>query len=187
MVSSSRCFRLLVLSQGFNMTPPVHSEVFSSIVDMLPGGAFSGYLPYCCLLVGSIVLISCWVSFMLVRSVQSAPSCRSAYCGPLQIRFQFKKSTPVVVPVIPDLFLLLVDRSVVQSARRHLLAYLYRFCCCGDSLLWFALPVVPDFWFSWLFLHWKLTPVIGAGIDRSFCSLAVVADVPLYHSIQFNS
>jgi hypothetical protein len=54
------------LAHGFNMTPPVHSEVFSSIVDMLPSGAFSGYLPYCCLLlVGSIVLISCCVSSVL--------------------------------------------------------------------------------------------------------------------------
>jgi hypothetical protein len=45
------------------MTPPVHSEVFSSLVDMLPGGAFSGYLPYCCLLlVAVIVLVSCCVS-----------------------------------------------------------------------------------------------------------------------------
>jgi hypothetical protein len=48
------------------MTPPVHSEVFSSIVDMLPGGAFSGYLPYSCLLlVAVIVLVRCCVSCMV--------------------------------------------------------------------------------------------------------------------------
>jgi hypothetical protein len=35
----------LLLARGFNMTPPVHSEVFSSIVDVLPRGAFSGQLP----------------------------------------------------------------------------------------------------------------------------------------------
>jgi hypothetical protein len=52
------------------MTPPVHSEVFSSIVDMLPRGAFSGYLPYCCLLlVAAIVHISSCVSFITVGSV----------------------------------------------------------------------------------------------------------------------
>jgi hypothetical protein len=68
------------LAHGLNMTPPEHSEVFSSIVDMLLGGTFrvdmllggtfSGYLPYCCLLlVGSIVLISCCVSSITVGSV----------------------------------------------------------------------------------------------------------------------
>jgi hypothetical protein len=44
-----RCqyFLSLPLAHGFNMTtPPVHSEVFSSIVDVLPGGVCSGYLSF---------------------------------------------------------------------------------------------------------------------------------------------
>jgi hypothetical protein len=69
------------------MMPPVHSEVFSSIVDMLPGGAFSGYLPYCCLLlVAAIVLVSCCASCITVGSVGT--SCWAAYCD-LSL-FQFK-------------------------------------------------------------------------------------------------
>jgi hypothetical protein len=75
------------LAHGLNMTPLVHSEVFSSIVDMLPGGVFSSYLPYCCLLlVGSIVLISCCVSSVL-ESVD------------LHGQYEFMALCPSIVPL----------------------------------------------------------------------------------------
>jgi hypothetical protein len=55
--------------------------------------------------------------FLLPRSVRSAPSCRPAYCDALLIRF----TNPLLVCGA------VAGRSVVQSARRRLLAYLYRF------------------------------------------------------------
>jgi hypothetical protein len=84
----------------------------------------SGYLACC------HFCLSCFLYHG--ASVQSVPSCRSAYCDSSSL-VQFKKSTPVVVPVSTGL-VPVVDRSVVQSACRCLLAYLYRACWSVRSL-----------------------------------------------------
>jgi hypothetical protein len=60
-----------------------------SVVDMLPGSPLSGHLPFVAFCL-SLPLSLSLVMFLLSRSVQSVPSCRSAYCGPLLIRFQFE-------------------------------------------------------------------------------------------------
>jgi hypothetical protein len=121
-VSSSCCFRLLVLAQVFNMTPPVHSEVFSSIVDMMPGGAFSGYLPYCCLpLVGSIILISCCVSWcqFTVGSVGTVLALLAFGHGPL-IETRRGSNSKIHSCGSAGIGCLLI---VVQSFSRHAAAY----------------------------------------------------------------
>jgi hypothetical protein len=70
---------VVMLAHGFDMMPPVHSEVLSPIVNMLlpvvHSAVTSPLLPFCLSLLLSLSL----VVFLLSRSVQSAPSLLSWY------------------------------------------------------------------------------------------------------------
>jgi hypothetical protein len=73
--------------------------------------------------------------------------------GTVDSRFLFKNPLLWWLPVSTGLDPVGVDRSVVQSARRRLLAYLYRF---------------------WLHWHWRLTPVVHIAGSTGLLSALVL-------------
>jgi hypothetical protein len=94
-----------------------------SVVDVLPGSPLSSHLPFVAFFLSGRLSLSL-VVFLLSRSVQSVPSCRSAYCDASLV------ANPFLVALV-----VAVDRSVIQSACRCLLAYWYQFSCGGRSIV----------------------------------------------------
>jgi hypothetical protein len=132
------------LAHGFDMTPPVHSEVLSSVVNML--------LPVVHSAVTSPLLPSaCWVHCLYLLLCLSTPVVLMLFgCSVVQSACCRLLASLLlsILPVVPDLFPCSCPCRC-QSFSRRAAAYYYRLLLfalsCGDSLLLFVLPVVPDF------------------------------------------